>query len=52
MTIMFKTRQSVTVEVIVLLIIGAASADTVDSDWLVTQIKEPVQIERRLDDMA
>jgi len=46
---MLKIRQSVTVEVIVLLIMGAASANTVDSDWLVTQIKEPVQIERRLD---
>jgi len=46
---MLKTTQSVTTKAALLLIVGAASARTVDSDWLVTQIKEPVQIGRDLD---
>ena len=33
----------------VLFIIGTVSGKTTDADWLVTQIKEPVKIEKRLD---
>ncbi|MHC4625783.1 MAG: alpha-galactosidase [Planctomycetota bacterium] len=45
---MSGTRQLVTAKVIVLLTISAVYGNAVDSDWLVTQIKEPVEIEERL----
>ena len=47
---MLKTRQLVATKVMVLLITGLASGNTIDSDWLVTQIKEPVRIEKKLAD--
>ena len=36
------------ISAVALLITGAVSAKTADSDWLVTQIKEPVKVEERL----
>jgi hypothetical protein len=45
----FKTKQSVVGKIIVLLIIGTVSGKTIDKDWLVKQIKEPVKIEKQLD---
>jgi len=45
---MAKTRQLLMVEMVALLVMGATSRRTVGSDWLVTQIDEPVKVEERL----
>jgi len=46
---MIKIKQSAVGKIIVLLIIGTVSGKTIDTDWLVKQIKEPVKIEKQLD---
>ena len=46
---MVKKKQSVIITVMVLFIAGAVCGKTIETDWLVTQIKEPVKIEKRLD---
>ena len=46
---MVKTRHTIVAKMMVLVIAGAVSAETKDSDWLVTNIDEPVRIEKRLD---
>ena len=48
MAIMPGTIQLVAAKVMVLLTISTAYGNALDSDWLVTQIKEPVEIEERL----
>ena len=47
--IMIKVKQSLIITLMVLFIIGTVSGKTTDADWLVTQIKGPVNIEKRLD---
>jgi hypothetical protein len=42
-------KHSVTITIIVLFITGVVCGKTIEADWLVTQIKEPVRIEKRLD---
>ncbi|MGD8500810.1 MAG: hypothetical protein PVJ86_09195 [Phycisphaerales bacterium] len=44
-----ETKKSAIATIMVFFIIGTISGKTTDSDWLVTQIKEPVEIEKRLD---
>ena len=46
---MVKTKQSIIITVMVLFIAGAVCGKVIEADWLVTQIKEPVKIEKRLD---
>ena len=46
---MVKTKQSAIMTVMVLLIAGTVRGKTIEADWLVMQIKEPVKIEKRLD---
>ena len=45
---MVKKKQSV-IMVMVLFIASAVCSKTIEADWLVTQIKEPVKVEKRLD---
>lgn len=46
---MIKIKQYVIITVMVLFVSCEVMGKTIDADWLVTQIKEPVKIERRLD---
>jgi len=46
---MVKTKQFIIITIIVLFIVGAVFGKAIEKDWLVTQIKEPVKIEKRLD---
>lgn len=46
---MVRKRQLVIINVMVLFIIAAAAGKTIDADWLVTPIKQPVRIEKRRD---
>jgi hypothetical protein len=47
--LMVNTKRAIIAQMMVLVIAGAVSAGTKDSDWLVMKIDEPVQIEKRLD---
>jgi len=47
--IMIMTKQPILVMITTLFAVLIASGDAIGSDWLVRQIKEPVEIEKRLD---
>ena len=46
---MVNNKQLAITPMIILFISGALCGQTIEADWLVTQIKEPVKIEKRLD---
>ena len=46
---MIMTKQTILVMITVLFVILMASSEAIGSDWLVRQVKEPVEIEKRLD---
>ena len=47
--IMIMTNEPILVMVTIIFVILMSSGDAIGSDWLVRQIKEPVEIEKRLD---
>lgn len=46
---MVKERQLLVAKVVALIFAGVVDGTTIDADWLVTPIKEPVRIEERFD---
>jgi hypothetical protein len=46
---MINKKQSVIITIMVLSIACAVYSETIEADWLVTQINEPVKVEKRLD---
>ncbi len=46
---MIMTKQTIVEIIAVLLVVGVVSGNTIDEDWLVRQIKEPVKIEKRFE---
>ena len=42
-------KQIIALKTIILLLTGTITGATIDVDWLITPVKEPVRIEKRLD---
>jgi hypothetical protein len=45
-------KQQILVIITVLFAVSIATSDAIDSDWLITHVKEPAKIEKHLDGRA